>query len=335
MACCLALALTPVCGVLARRWGVLDLPAPRKLHAQPTPLLGGLATFVAFATAVTLFLRPVVPAQMTLLLVGAAAFGILGLLDDLWDAGAWKLVAEAAVVTAIVWLGGFQINLPWPGSGAILAILWILGVANAVNCLDCSDGIAPGVTVVGGLALTGLAIALDRWGVAVAAAAVAGAALGFLRYNFPPARIFLGDAGSLMMGFLLASLSATLAAPEVTNVWPAPLLILGIPVLDFLFVHVRRYQQGVRNPLKLVTSTGKDHLPHRLLQVGLSKREAAVRVYVLSAVTGLIGITLALWGPIGAALLAAPLVVTGWLSPGWFGGRPDRRLAHLENPEQP
>lgn len=329
----MALLLTPVCGALARLWGVLDLPAPRKLHIRPTPLLGGLATFVAFAIATALFLRPVVPGQMALLLVGAAVFGLLGLLDDLWDVGAWKLVAEAVVVTGIVWLGGFQINLPWPGSGAILAILWILGVANAVNCLDCADGIAPGIALIGGLALTGLAIALGRWGVAVAAAAMAGASLGFLRHNFPPAKIFLGDAGSLMIGFLLASLSAALAAPRVSSEWAAPLLILGIPVLDFLFVHVRRYQQGIRNPLKLITSTGKDHLPHRLLQAGFSKRETAVRVYILSTAMAIIGIVLALWGPIVAALLAAPLLPTGLCLP-WGAGKLPERLGRLENPDR-
>ncbi|HYM71288.1 MAG TPA: MraY family glycosyltransferase [bacterium] len=321
--------------MLARRWGVLDHPAPRKLHARPTPLLGGVATYVAFAAATTLFLRPVIHDQMTLLLAGAAAFGFLGLLDDLWDAGAWKLVAEAVVVTAIVWLGGFQINLPWPGSGAILAILWILGVANAVNCLDCADGVAPGITLIGGLALTVLAVSLDRWGVAVAAAATAGASLGFLRYNFPPARIFLGDAGSLMLGFLLAALSAALVAPAVSTEWAAPLMILGIPVFDFLFVHVRRYQQGVRHPLKIVTSTGKDHLPHRLLQAGLSNREAAVRVYTLSAVAGITALALVLWGPIVAALLGAPLLITGLTYLPWVAAKLPRRLESLEHPDRP
>jgi len=311
---------------------VLDLPAPRKLHAQPTPLLGGLAVFAGIAAATMVFVRPVVPGQTALLLAGAAAFGLLGLADDLWDAGAWKLVAEAAVVAAIVWLGGFRINLPWPGSGEILAILWILGVANAVNCLDCADGVAPGISAIAGLALMVLAITLDRWGVAVAAAAVAGASLGFLRFNFPPARIFLGDAGSLMLGFLLAALSAALVAPKISTEWAAPLLILSIPVFDFLLVHVKRYQQGIRHPLQIITSTGKDHLPHRLLQAGLSTRATTVRVYALSVVAGVSAVSLALWGPIVAVVLTVPLLATQLAYLAWMAVRADRQLRDSSSP---
>jgi UDP-GlcNAc:undecaprenyl-phosphate GlcNAc-1-phosphate transferase len=330
-ACGVALALTPLCGVLARKWGVLDLPAPRKLHAQPTPLLGGLAVFAGVAAATALFVRPVVPGQTMLLLAGAAAFGLLGLADDLWDAGAWKLVAEAAVVTAIVWLGGFRISLPWPGGGEILAILWILGVANAINCLDCADGVAPGISAIAGLALMVLAITLGRWGVAVAAAAVAGASLGFLRFNFPPARIFLGDAGSLMLGFLLAALSAALVAPRISTAWIAPLLILSIPVFDFLLVHVKRYQQGIRGPLQIITSTGKDHLPHRLLQAGLSNRETTVRVYALSAAAGVSALSLAVWGPIVPIILTVPLLATQIAYLAWVTVKSPRRLGGPNN----
>jgi len=278
------------------------------VHVQATPLLGGVAVFFAFAVATLVFLRPVVPMQMVLLLAGAAAFGIIGLVDDVRDAGPWKLAIEAVVVTAIVCIGGFQVNLPWPVAGHVLAILWILGVANAINCLDCTDGVAPGTAVIGGLALAALALVLGRMGVAVAAVAMAGAALGFLRHNFPPARIFLGDAGSLMLGFLLGGLGAALVLPDVSAEWLAPLLILSIPVCDFLFVHVLRYQRGVRNPLRIVTSTGRDHLPHRLLDAGLSSREVAGRVYRLSALVGASAIALVVWGPVAAVAPMLPLI---------------------------
>lgn len=316
VAVAVSLAATPVCRALALRWHVLDVPSPRKVHARSTPLLGGVAVYLAFAIATLLFVRPVIPAQVALLLAGAAAFGLIGLADDLWNIGAAKLLVEAGVVVAVVWLGGVRVTLPWPGMGDLLAVLWILGVANALNCLDCVDGVAAGVAVIGGLSLAALALVLHREGVAVAAVATSGAALGFLRYNAAPARIFLGDAGSLMLGFVLAALGAALAAPRASTEWIAPLLVLSVPVFDFLFVHVRRYQRGTRG-LAIVTSTGKDHLPHRLLDCGLSTRAAAAWIYRVSALTGASAVALVLWGPPAAAVPMIPMAVLG----GFAGGR--------------
>lgn len=309
VALALALLLTPACGALAARLGVLDLPAPRKVHARPMPLLGGVAVYAAVAASTVLFLRPVIPIQAALLLAGAAAFGLIGLVDDLRDIGAVKLAAEAAVVVSIVWLGGVRVTLPWPGLGEGLAVLWILGVANAVNCLDCTDGVAAGVSAIAAAALAALALALHRGEVAIAAAAVAGGALGFLRFNFPPARIFLGDAGSLMLGFLLAALGAALAAPRLSTEWGAPLLVLGVPVADFLFVHVRRYRQGTRG-FRIVTSTGTDHLPHRLLSSGLSTRETAVRIYRAVALGAASAVVLVVWGLPAAVVPMIPLIAS-------------------------
>jgi UDP-GlcNAc:undecaprenyl-phosphate/decaprenyl-phosphate GlcNAc-1-phosphate transferase len=312
---------------VASRWGVLDLPAPRKVHASPTPLLGGVAVYFAFVVSTVLFLKPVIPTQMILLLAGAAAFGLIGLMDDLQGLGASKLVVEAAVVTAIVWLGGFRVSLPWPGLGEVLAILWILGVSNAVNCLDCSDGVAGGITVIGALAVAALALVAGREGVAIAAASIAGAALGFLKYNFPPARIFLGDAGSLMLGFILSALSAAIVAPRVSMAWIAPLLVFSVPVFDFLLVHARRYRKGIPF-LQMVTSNGKDHLPHRLLDTGLSASEAAVRIYRTSVLVAASAVALVLWGAPAAAVPMIPLVV----APPWEGkgeGNASNDLSHL------
>ncbi|HTD46535.1 MAG TPA: MraY family glycosyltransferase [bacterium] len=327
----LSLVLTPLCERLARRWGVLDLPSSRKVHTQPTPRLGGIAVFLAFAVTALLFLRPVIRDQMTLLLAGAVAFFLIGLVDDLRNAGPWKLAVEGGVVASIVLLGGFRVNLPWPHLGEILAILWIVGVANAMNCIDCTDGVAGGTATIGALALVPIALVAGRLGVAVGAASVAGAALGFLRYNYPPARIFLGDAGSLMVGFLLAALSATLAAPGASLARSvAPVLILGLPVCDFLFVHWKRYQNGVRNPIELLRYTGKDHLPHRLQQAGLSFRQIAWWVYSGAALLGLSAVVLVLWGPLTAAIVAAPLVAAalgGWGAGAASQGRGDYLMA--------
>lgn len=249
---------------------------------------------------------------MALLLAGAAAFSMIGLLDDLRNAGAWKLGVEAAVVVAIVRLGGVNVHLPWPYAGEILAVLWILGVANAVNALDCADGVAAGTVALNALLLFPLALFWGRPGIAAAAVALAGSTLGFLRYNFSPARIFLGDAGSLMLGFLVAALPASLIPSREHHAalvsWIAPVMLLAVPVGDFLLVHLRRYQSGVRHPIRLMTSTGKDHLPHRLLDAGLSVRQTALWLYAATALVGAGAVGLVLFGPIAAAVpLAIPL----------------------------
>lgn len=312
----LAHQLTPLCAQLAQRLGVVDLPSSRKVHTIPMPMLGGLAAYLAFGAATWLFVRPVVPAQVALLLFGAAGFALIGLLDDLRSAGAWKLLLESVLVIEIVYLGGFKLNLPWPFLGEILAILWIVGAANAFNCLDCMDGVAGGVAAITGLAMACLALLANRLGVAIAAACAAGAALGFLRYNFPPAKIFLGDAGSLMFGFILASLGAAIVVNDVS--WTMQLsviLLLGIPVGDFLVVHARRYRAGTRHPLGLLTSTGKDHLPHRLAASGLTPRRTAIWIYEISALVALGAIALAVGGPIAGVpflLLAATRHAARW-----------------------
>lgn len=289
------------------------MPSARKIHGRPTPLFGGIGVLLAFTLSATLFLRPMRVDQMVLLLAGAAAFSLIGLLDDLYDVGAPKLAAEAIVVVAIVWAGGIDVKLPWPYAGEVLAVLWILGVANAFNCLDCVDGVATGTAAVIALLLIPLALFWDHLGVAIAGAALAGSALGFLRFNFSPARIFLGDAGSLMLGFLAAALPAALVPSREHHAalvtWIAPVLLLGIPVGDFLLVHVRRYLRGVTDLRCLLTSTGRDHLPHRLLDAGLTSRRAAVWLYGSTALTGGSGVALVVFGPAAAALPVAVLAV--------------------------
>jgi UDP-GlcNAc:undecaprenyl-phosphate GlcNAc-1-phosphate transferase len=304
LALVLALLTTPLAAWAARRLGILDLPSDRKIHRSPTPLLGGVGVYLSFAVSTLAFARPVNDLHVVLLLAGAAAFALIGIVDDVRSVGAVKLVVEAAVVVAIVWLGDFRVRLPWPYAGHLLAIGWIVGVANALNCLDCADGTASGAAATSALALALFAAIVQRWAVAVTAAALAGACLGFLRYNFPPARIFLGDSGSLMLGFLLGALAASLAI-TLTSPWQVTALgvILALPVYDFLLVHWRRYRRGIRNPVQIMVSTGKDHLPHRLLAAGASARGTALRIAGASALLGAGGLSLALWGP--AALLSA------------------------------
>jgi len=320
----LSVALMPICSRIGHKFGILDHPSARKVHAFPIPRIGGVGVFLAIAASTVVFLRGAIPYDVMLLLGGAGAFGIIGLIDDVVAWGAGKFVFEAIVVIAIVWFGHFRVDLPLPYAGEVVAVLWIVGVANALNCLDCMDGVAAGAAAIGALAFIPLALFGHRWGVATEAAAVAGASLGFLRFNYPPARLFLGDSGSLMLGFLLAGLGAAIVAPQTSPVaWTVPATVLGIPTIDFLLVHWRRYRGGVRNPLRLMTSTGKDHFPHRLSAMGLPPRWVAVRVYVASALCGWCALVFVIFSPKNGLMLSIPVATIAillWSNPGILRG---------------
>jgi UDP-GlcNAc:undecaprenyl-phosphate/decaprenyl-phosphate GlcNAc-1-phosphate transferase len=320
----LSVVLMPICSGVGCRFGILDHPSARRAHAYPIPRIGGVGVFLAIAASTLVFMRGAAPFDVMLLLAGAGAFGVIGLIDDIVAAGAWKFMFEALVVIAIVWIGGFRVNLPWPYAGQVLAVLWIVGVANALNCLDCMDGVAAGAAGIAALAFIPLALFAHRWGVATEAAAVAGASIGFLRFNYPPARLFLGDSGSLMLGFLLAGLGAAMIAPQTSPVaWTAPVTVLGIPTIDFLLVHWRRYRGGVRNPLKLMTSSGMDHFPHRLSAMGLSPQWVAARVYVASALCGWCALVFVMFSPRNGLMFSIPVVAIAvllWSNPAILPG---------------
>jgi UDP-GlcNAc:undecaprenyl-phosphate GlcNAc-1-phosphate transferase len=237
-----------------------------------------------------------------LLFGGAAMLGI-GLADDAYDIGASKFVAELILATLVVAASGLSFRFPWPSLSLILTVLWIVGVVNAFNCLDCADGASSATGIVGALALLGVAVATHRQAEALLAAAIGGALVGFLPYNLAPARIFLGDAGSLTLGYLLAMVAvmhapAAFAVPAVVS----PALILAVPIYDIVRVHLVRFMKGERSIPRLLTSSGKDHLPHRLLERGVPQRKIPLILMLASAVVASVGIGVSTLRSPGAAL---------------------------------
>jgi len=292
IACMLSLGLTPLVRAVAVRWHAVDLPAPRKIHSRPTSLLGGLAVFAA--TAISVLLLSGAAWEAFPLLFGGALFLLVGLVDDLRNVGAGKLLIEFGVAWLVVEMTGAVFHLPWPPAGAALAIVWVVGMANAFNCLDCADGVATSTGLVAGGAFLVLAL-LTRQGLgAVFGAAVVGAMLGFLPYNLHPARIFLGDAGSLTLGYFVAML-ALLVSPGMLSIpaLGAKVVILAIPIYDIIRVHLIRFLKGERTVRGLLTSTGKDHLPHRLMNRGVSPRHVVWIFVAASVTTGAVGVALA------------------------------------------
>ena len=276
-----ALSLTPFAGRLAYRLGILDHPREHKIHQEVTPYLGGLAVAGGLLVATTITAGT--SAQLLVILLGAIAMAALGLADDWRGVGpVVKLLFEAGAAVAL-WLAGARAGLF--GSDALhlaITILWVLTVMNAVNMLDNMDGVVPGVAAVSAIGFFAIAASRGDYLVASLAIAVAGASLGFLRYNFPPARIFLGDAGSLMLGFLLAALGLKLDLVGTDGIIRGaliPFLLLAVPLLDMALVVIARLTEG--RPIYL---GGTDHTAHRLAHRGITARKIAPAAYLTQAI---------------------------------------------------
>jgi UDP-GlcNAc:undecaprenyl-phosphate/decaprenyl-phosphate GlcNAc-1-phosphate transferase len=281
---------TPLAIRLARRLNVVDKPGGRRIHDQPVPLLGGLGIMLGIVVAVALNL-PFTHDDYAAILVGAVLISALGAIDDgLGVTGngrgispPLKFLGQAACavipVSQGVTIDHFTLPFIDPVSlGAIqypITIVFIVAVANIVNFADGMDGLAAGLCLISAGTFCMLALSLDRFAAATLAAAVCGACLGFLPWNFHPAKIFMGDAGSLPLGFLLASMSITgvmKTAAALALVFP--LIVLLVPIVDTSFVILKRlkYKQSV-------TAADRNHLHHRMLRVGYSQRQAAFVLY--------------------------------------------------------
>lgn len=289
-----ALAFTPVVVWVSQRLRLYDMPGERRVHTRPTPRLGGIAVFAA--TALALAAAGVgAPGRFTtspelllgLALGGAVMFGV-GLYDDLRGLSPRaKLLAQLAAAGAVCALG-FRIEALTLGgqSQAIaswvavpLTMLWIVGITNAFNLIDGLDGLATGVAIVALGSSLAIALVLRRPEVMLVAAALLGSLFGFLRYNFNPARIFLGDSGSLFVGFMLAVLSVAGSTKSSTAVLAiVPLFALALPLLDTILAVARRWLRGVA-----FSSADRRHIHHRLLARGLTPRRAALLLYVFSS----------------------------------------------------
>ncbi len=282
--------LTPAVGGMARLLGVVDRPDERRLNRRPIPRLGGLAIFLGIIVPSLAFLD--LSGEMRGILLGAAVACVVGAVDDFRGLDPVpKLVGQivaAAIPTAFgVWIDHF--TLPFVGAvdvpgwvGVPLTILWIVAVMNMVNFLDGLDGLAAGVCGIAGVTFAVLALSLGKADAAILSAIVAGACIGFLRHNFFPARIFMGDSGALVLGFTLASVSvAGLLKTASTVVLLMPLVVLAVPIIDTSFVVAKRLKYG-----RPITSADRSHLHHRFLNIGFSQRRAALVMWGWTATLG-------------------------------------------------
>jgi UDP-GlcNAc:undecaprenyl-phosphate GlcNAc-1-phosphate transferase len=314
----LALVLTPATIRFATARGYLDHPTARKAHKLPVAMLGGVAVFGSIVLGLLLlapFVTPVRDALYGYESLGAMALGAglmvaLGVYDDLYDMRPMHKLAGQVAIAALTWAMGFQvgaIELPFDfylSSAApvsfIFTVGWIVIVANAFNLIDGIDGLTAGVSVITALTVFLLANQNGATVPVIAALALSGALAGFLRFNLPPARIFLGDAGALSIGYLTAvlAMSSYQKSPAAVAL-VVPLLVLGLPILDTILAVIRRGllhlntrgAQGLRpgDVLRAVTSADRGHLHHLLLRNGLSVPGSLVVLYSVCVALAAIG----------------------------------------------
>ncbi len=281
-----AVALTPLTARLAGRVGAVDQPRERGLSEQPTPLLGGLAILAAVLVASLLLLEPGGSdgERIRGILAGAVVITLVGALDDRFDLPAAVKLAGQLIAATIPVLAGLEvtnITLPFIGAvelgaaGAPLTILGLVFVINVVNFSDGIDGLAAGVCAIAAIAFAIIAFDLGRGSAAVLAAIIAGAAAGFLVFNFHPAKIFMGDAGSNLLGLLLGCVAVEGAVKtQVVLALVFPLVVLAVPFLDTTFVVLKRLKYG-----RPVYVADQSHFHHRMNRIGFSQRKTVLYLY--------------------------------------------------------
>ena len=289
-----SLGLTPLSRQIARKLGVMDSPNPRKLQRAPIPLMGGLAIYGAFVLALLLFYPwgNAYKVELAAIILTATWLAFVGLLDDRIDLRPWAKFPAQSLAAVVMIAVGIQIQVfSSPVLNVVITFVWIVGIINAINFLDNMDGLAAGISAIAAFFMFILSITQGQELVSALSAALCGSAIGFLIYNFSPASTFMGDMGSMVLGFILAVLGIKLRFPTHTlasGSWFIPILVLGLPIFDTTLVVFSRLREG-RSPLQ----GGRDHTSHRLVVMGLSHRVAVITLYIVCILLG------------GAALIAS------------------------------
>ena len=302
---------TPLARAFARKVGAVDVPKDaRRVHDHPIPRLGGLAIFIGFIMGVVLFAE--MDMQLRGILLGSVIIVTVGAVDDVTPLPAMlKLVVQIVAALVAVYFGVriemLSNPLFWSDVEYIkfgvwsvpITVIWIVGITNSVNLIDGLDGLAVGVSAIASLTMLVISLVLGQWNIAIILAALVGACLGFMPYNLNPARIFMGDTGALLLGYVLATVSVTgLLKFYAIISFAVPLLALGLPIFDTVFAIIRRLLKG-QNPML----PDRGHFHHRLIDMGLSQKQAVAILYAISAVLGLSAVLITTSGEMKAVVL--------------------------------
>lgn len=310
----LAIIATPLAKRIAVWSGIISVPRVRDVHQTPVPLLGGMSIYASFALALIFFGDRFYVRELIGIMLGATLTSLFGLADDRWGLSARVKILGQLLSGALLILGGTHVILfPEPWMNWAITLFWVVGITNALNFLDNMDGLSGGIATIASAFFLLLAAMNEPRQVLVGtmAAALIGACIGFLRYNLNPASIFMGDTGSMFLGFILAALAIKLRflsnVPLVT--WMVPICVLGLPIFDTMLVVVSRIRRRV-NPF---TTAGKDHLSHRFVALGMTRRESVLTCYLIAGACGMVG-TYLTQARMGEAYLVAVVMATATIA---------------------
>ena len=296
----ISFTMTPVVRKLAFKIGAIDIPKDdRRIHKEPMPLIGGVAIYIGVVLSCLMFLR--MDKAMISILVGGTVILISGIIDDLKGLSPkLKIIFQLFAGICLI-LGDVKIDFvtnPFTINNAVIylswisipiTLFWVVGITNTLNLIDGLDGLAAGVAMISSLSLTFVAQKFGYTTVMIISAIAAGACLGFLPFNFNPAKIFMGDTGALFLGFMLAAISIEGVMKSVATIAIiVPIIVLGVPIFDTTFAILRRLLSG-----KSIMSADKGHLHHRLLASGFSQRKTVLILYGISGVFGIFAVLIA------------------------------------------
>ncbi|MBU1864233.1 MAG: undecaprenyl/decaprenyl-phosphate alpha-N-acetylglucosaminyl 1-phosphate transferase [Candidatus Omnitrophica bacterium] len=294
----LVMILTPIVRVIARKARIMDIPAERKIHTTPVPLLGGVAIYVGFMATVLLYV-PLSP-QVISILIGGSIIFVLSTIDDMYPLSSIVRLIGQIGASLIVISSGLIVSFTpgtWWGNaiGTVITIVWILTIVNGLNFADGVDGLAVGMTIIMASFFAFITYRLGQHHVMLPALILVGCGLGFILYNFKPAKIYLGDGGSTFIGFLLATfaLYGGWSNRGLIVALGIPVLIVGILIFDMVYITLSRIKNGVvRNMRQWLDHTAKDHFHHRLMNLGFSEPQTVFFIYITCFILGLSAIVL-------------------------------------------
>ncbi|MCL5962368.1 MAG: undecaprenyl/decaprenyl-phosphate alpha-N-acetylglucosaminyl 1-phosphate transferase [Chloroflexi bacterium] len=298
---------TPMAKRVALHLHVVDIPQARKIHLNPVPLLGGVAIYLALLFALIIFGQVFFISQLLSIVLGGSLIAVAGAWDDKWGLPPIFKIAGQVAAAGVLIISGIRVEfLHNDILNAVVTVIWIVGITNAFNLLDNMDGLSGGVAAIASAFFFLLAAMNGQYLVAVLAAATAGACSGFLYYNLRPAHIFMGDIGSLFLGFVLSAEAIKLRFPGHLDLvtWMVPAVVLGLPIFDTTLVVISRLRR--RLP---VYQGGRDHFSHRLVAIGMSKREAVLTLYLVTCGLGMAALFLMQVGVLEGYVVAASLIL--------------------------